>query len=50
MPKAWGFIYMTDSNTSLLQGLMGAVTLIGARGAGDMIKYLLTHVGGNNHP
>jgi hypothetical protein len=27
-----------------------AVTLTGARGPGDMIEYLLFHVGGNHHP
>ena len=29
---------------------MGAVTSTGARGPGDMIECLLSHVGGNHHP
>ena len=28
---------------------VGAVTLTGARGSGDMIEHLLSHVGGNHH-
>jgi hypothetical protein len=31
-------------------GAVGAVTLTGARGSGDMIESLLSHVGGNYHP
>jgi hypothetical protein len=31
-------------------GAVGAVTLTGARGPGDMVKCLLSHVGGNYHP
>jgi hypothetical protein len=31
-------------------GAAGAVTSTGARGPGDMIKYLLSHVGGSHHP
>jgi hypothetical protein len=29
---------------------VGAVTLTGVRGPGDMMKRLLSHVGGNYHP
>ena len=31
-------------------GTVGAVTLTGIRGPGDIIKHLLSHVGGNYHP
>ena len=54
MPESWGFICVTDSHTSLLQGLWGlqlrTVISPGARGPGDMTEHLLFHVGGNHHP
>jgi hypothetical protein len=31
-------------------GAVGAVTLTGTRGPGDMIECVLSHVGGNHHP
>jgi hypothetical protein len=36
--------------THLSCGGCGVVTLTGARGPGDMIKHLPSHVGGNHHP
>ena len=40
---------MTTSHASPV-GAVGAVTSTGARGPGDMIEHLLSHVGGNHHP
>jgi hypothetical protein len=31
-------------------GTVGAVTLTGARGPGDMVEHLPSHVGGSYHP
>jgi hypothetical protein len=50
MPGAWDIVCMTGSHTHLLQGAVGAVTSTGARGPGDMMEHLLSHVGGNHHP
>jgi hypothetical protein len=46
--KAWCCSYMTDSHTTSCGGC-GVVTSTGARGSGDMIKCLQSHVGGNYH-
>jgi hypothetical protein len=48
--KAWCCSYVTDGHTPLMSGVAGAVTSTGARGAGDMIEHLLSHVGRNHHP
>ena len=31
-------------------GAVGSVTSTGARGPGDMMEHLLSHIGGNYHP
>jgi hypothetical protein len=41
--RAWCCSYVTDR-------AVGAVTSTGARGSGDLIELLLSHVGGNYHP
>ncbi len=40
---------MTDNHSASPVGAVGAVTSTGARGPGDMIDRLLSHVGGNYH-
>jgi hypothetical protein len=50
MLETWDTLYVTFSHKLLLWGGMEAVTSTGARSPGDMIKGLLSHVGGNYHP
>ena len=47
--KAWCYSYLADSHTSPVR-VVRVVTSTGARGPGDMIEHLLSHVGGNHHP
>ena len=47
--KAWCNSFVADGHASPV-GPVGAIISTGARGPGDMVKRLLSHVGGNYHP